>query len=274
MRPLRHAAVAAVSILVALVLHTSPLAAQTQPSWPLEQGDRGRRVCDTQWLLSGHNVLHVRTYTSAIRGTPRQCLYGPRSVAATRKMKWELGYPKQHVNGRFGPDLRGLLLGDRKLPPLYAVRRASRHPFYTLKVSYPLANRARICGGPGGGTHSYTSPPANWQSDQAVDLCAAERTPILAVRAGTICNKLGAVNPGSTGRFGGIRLYLCDDVGNEWYYAHARSLARGLHLGSKVRAGQTIAYVGVAGVAHLHLSCRNAGCRTWAGFNATLGVNL
>ncbi len=267
---LRHGPTLAAGTLAALVLAG---AAHPAVKAPLEPGNNGRRVCDAQWLLSGHNALHIRTYRYPLVGKPAGCLYGPRTVAATREMKYRLGYPAGKIDGRFGRNLRDLLLGKTKLPPLYAVRRASRHPLYTLKVSYPLANRAAICGGPGGGTHSYTAPPDNWQSDQAVDLCAAEGTPILAVRAGTICQALGALYPGSQGRFGGIRFYLCDDTGNRWYYQHARQVATGLHLGSRVHAGQTIAYVGVAGVAHLHLACQR-GCRTFAGFQSILGVTL
>lgn len=165
--------------------------------------------------------------------------------------------------------LRGFLVGKRKLPPLYRVRRADRNPQRVLVTSYPLANRATICGWPGGGTHSFTDPPTNWQSDNAIDLCAAEGTPILAVRAGEICLSMGALNPGSRGRFGGIRFYLCDTTGNVWFYQHTKAVARGLRVGSKVQAGQVIAYVGVAGVAHVHLACYR-GCSTRAGFTPYL----
>lgn len=262
--PLRHGPALLLAAIAALVLATAAHATTTPRL--LELGDSGRRVCDAKWLLTGHNTFHIRTLQLKPTGGPSACLYGPRAAAATRKMKWDLGYPKHGVNGQFGTNLRSLLLGKTKLPPLYAVRRASRHPLYTLKVSYPLKNRGAICGGPGGGTHSFTDPPNNWQSDQAIDLCVAEGTPILAVRAGTICDAIGAINPGATGRFAGIRFYLCDDQGAKWFYQHTKAVATGLKLGSNVVAGQTIAYVGVAGVAHLHLSCDRAVCRTWAGF--------
>ena len=261
--PLRHGPLLVVVALLAAVVFAAAAQAGTRS---LTLGDSGRRACDAKWLLSGHNVFRIRTLEQKPSGGPAGCLYGPRAIEATRKMKWELGYPKAAVDGRFGSNLRSLLLGKTKLPPLYAVRRASRHPIYTLKVSYPLANRAAICGGPGGGTHSFTNQPNNWQSDWAIDLCAAEGTPILAVRAGVVCEKLGALYPGSTGRFGGIRFYLCADNGERFYYQHAKAVAPGLKLGSRVHAGQTIAYVGVAGVPHLHLACNRAACKTWAGF--------
>ena len=269
-------AVTGISALAATVPHVQP-AARAPHDPPIIRPDlvvgaRGRAVCDAMWLMRGHNAFEIRTYKRTPDGGPTDCLFGPRAARATRDMKWLLGYPLEGVNGRFGRNLRALLLGQVKLPPLYEKRRATRHPFLELEASYPLKNRAAICGHPGYGTHSPTERGYLWQDDNAVDLCVAENTPILAVRAGTICNKI-AGRPG-TGRFSGVRFYLCDTRGVRWFYTHAKRTATGLRLGLKVAAGQTIAYVGVAGVAHLHLSCDPSPCRTFSGFQRTLGTEL
>lgn len=237
-------------------------------------GSRGSEVCDAMWLMRGHNHFEIRTYRRTPAGGPTDCLFGPRAAKATREMKWLLGYPIDKVNGRFGRNLRNLLMGQVKLPPLYEKRRATRHPYLQLEASYPLANRAAICGTPGYGTHSPSENGYVWQDDNSVDLCVAEGTPVLAPRAGTICNKLGATRPGSTGRYAGIRAYLCEPRGVRWFLTHMRALAPGIKLGVKVTASQVIGYVGVAGVAHLHASCEPAGCRTFAGFQRVLGVPL
>ena len=262
-------AIAATNPPVATVPHDPPI---IRPDLVL--GNRGTAVCDAMWLLRGHNAFEIRTYRRTPTGGPTDCLFGPRAARATRDMKWLLGYPLTGVNGRFGRNLRAILMGQLKLPPLYEKRRSDRHRFLEIDASYPVAHRGAICGTPGYGTHSPTKNGYVWQDDNAVDICVAAGTPILAVRAGTICNKLGALHPGSTGRYAGIRFYLCDTRGVRWFYTHARALAPGMRLGLQVVPGQTIAYVGVAGVAHLHFSCEPAPCRTFTGFQHTLGAEL
>lgn len=233
---------------------------------------RSHVACDAKWLLAGHNVFKIRTFTAEWTRTKQGCTWGDRAEAATRKMKYELGYPKRWLNGTFGPNLYAFLTGKQALPPLFVVRRAERHPVIQLTQSYPLKNRAAMCGWPGQGTHSFWASPNNWQSDWAVDMCVAEGTPILAVRSGTLCDKLGALYPGSQGRFGGIRFYLCADNDTKFYYQHAKAMAPGMRLGTRVKAGQTIAFVGVANVAHLHLSCAQAKCRYQSWWGDFLGI--
>lgn len=71
--------------------------------------------------------------------------------------------------------------------------------------------------------------------------------PLVAVQDGTV--KLRTVS------LGGIVVYLYDDAGNRYYYAHAAGYAEGLSDGQRVNRGQVIAYVGSTGNAggpHLH----------------------
>src|SRR5437764_3276069 len=52
-------------------------------------------------------------------------VYGPATAEATRKAKFALGYPDTHVDGAFGPVLRGYL-GGKAIPSAYAERRTKR----------------------------------------------------------------------------------------------------------------------------------------------------
>jgi peptidoglycan hydrolase-like protein with peptidoglycan-binding domain len=87
----------------------------------LRLGDRGRRVRDAQYLERGHNVFRIGTYRGPIDGS-----YGSGSAAATRRMKYRLGYPPLALNGRFGHVLYLFLTGKRSLPPAYQARKHRR----------------------------------------------------------------------------------------------------------------------------------------------------
>lgn len=81
---------------------------------------------------------------------------------------------------------------------------------------------------------------------QGNDIFAPRGTPVVAVENGTI-TKMGP------SRIGGNRIWL----NGTWYYAHLDKFAKGLRVGSKVKAGQVIGYVGNTGDAqgtdpHLH----------------------
>lgn len=110
-----------------------------------------------------------------------------------------------------------------------------------------------LIGTPGGGTHSFTSPPDNWESDEAIDVGVPIGTPVYAVESGTIGQQFGSLGDPS-GRFAGLRLHL-EVPGDEFYYAHLSRFAPGIHPGSQVTEGQLLGYSGEAsGVAHLHFA--------------------
>jgi hypothetical protein len=96
-----------------LALEMLPASASAAP--PLHGGDRGQRVKNLQWLLSGHKPSvywrTVRTYDGAVDG-----IFGPQTAAAVRGAKWRLGYPKHAVNARAGRQLFEFLLGKRARP--------------------------------------------------------------------------------------------------------------------------------------------------------------
>lgn len=114
--------------------------------------------------------------------------------------------------------------------------------------------RGKVIGFPGQGTHSFSAPPNNWQSDNAIDLAVPVGTPLVAVDDGTISRRLGfgLLEGGTASRFAGIRLHLEDAHGNTWYYAHLSRVS--VKPGDRVKRGQVIGASGSAnGVAHLHL---------------------
>ncbi len=91
-------------------------------------------------------------------------------------------------------------------------------------------------------TDDYGAPRAGTGWHQGNDLFADTGTPVLAVADGTL-SRVG-VNP-----LGGNRLWLADDRGNTFYYAHLSAYAPEALEGARVRAGQVIGFVGNTGQA-------------------------
>lgn len=103
----------------------------------------------------------------------------------------------------------------------------------------------------------YGAPRAGTGWHHGNDLFAPTGTPILAVAEGRL-SRVG-VNT-----LGGNRLWLTDDAGNEFYYAHLSAYAPASLEGARVRAGQVIGFVGNTGQAlttppHLHFEVHPAG---------------
>jgi hypothetical protein len=99
-------------------------------------------------------------------------------------------------------------------------------------------------------TDDYGSPRAGTGWHHGNDLFADRGTPVVAVADGTL-SRVG-INT-----LGGNRLWLTDDRGNTFYYAHLSAYAPEALEGARVRAGQVIAFVGNTGQAittppHLH----------------------
>jgi murein DD-endopeptidase MepM/ murein hydrolase activator NlpD len=98
--------------------------------------------------------------------------------------------------------------------------------------------------------NDYGAPRAGTGWHQGNDIFAPIGVPVLAVSDGVL-SKVG-VN-----RLGGNRLWLTDDLGNTYYYAHLSGYAGHVADGVRVRAGEIIGYVGNTGQAlttppHLH----------------------
>jgi murein DD-endopeptidase MepM/ murein hydrolase activator NlpD len=99
-------------------------------------------------------------------------------------------------------------------------------------------------------TDDYGAPRAGTGWHHGNDLFADRGTPVVAVADGTL-SRVG-VNT-----LGGNRVWLTDDRGNAFYYAHLSAYAPEALEGARVRAGQVIGFVGDTGQAittppHLH----------------------
>jgi murein DD-endopeptidase MepM/ murein hydrolase activator NlpD len=131
-------------------------------------------------------------------------------------------------------------------------RRAARHE--PLTVRPPLGQRHYIF--PVVGASDYIDTygafrgdvPGNWHHGD--DIFAALGTPVVAVAGGTI-NRVGWE------KLGGWRLWVRDDAGDEFYYAHLSGYAPTDLHSNRVEAGEVIGFVGNSGDAfttapHLH----------------------
>lgn len=130
-------------------------------------------------------------------------------------------------------------------PPLGLPRRAA--PEVTIRSDggyvFPVAGEV-------GFSDDYGAPRAGTGWHHGNDLFAPSGTPLLAVADGTL-SKVG-VNT-----LGGNRLWLTDDAGNSFYYAHLSAYAPAAVEGARVAAGQVIGFLGNTGQAittppHLH----------------------
>ena len=112
-----------------------------------------------------------------------------------------------------------------------------------------------IIGGPNAcpGTHCPSTPPNNWQSDNAVDIWLYPGTVVRAVAAGTVSRSLGYGRMGDeSSQFGGSRLHVEHAGGWVSFYTHLERITIG--RGRPVRRGQAIGRSGFGNcVPHLHL---------------------
>ena len=110
-------------------------------------------------------------------------------------------------------------------------------------------------------SNSFGAPRGGGRAHEGVDVFADKGDPVLAVASGTITRKL-TDHPGS---LGGNVLRLTWSGGSSYYvYSHLVSFADGIDVGSSVRTGDVIGYVGETGnaaVAHLHFEVHPFGGR-------------
>ena len=211
-----------------------------------------------QWLLAGHNVFKENYNPGTVDGD-----FGQQTGDACVRAKGALGYPDDGLKPTFGDKLRDFLTGDVPLPDDYKQRRRERQAKHG-KFVYPAKNKVKLIGFPGGGTHSFTVEPNNWQSDNAWDFAFPFGTPLVAVADGVIGDKIGPISSDPNSRFGGLRCYL-KTADNEFYYAHLSEFAPGTKAGAHVKQGDVIGNSGAAsGVNHLHL-----GVVDWRAFEKT-----
>jgi murein DD-endopeptidase MepM/ murein hydrolase activator NlpD len=124
-----------------------------------------------------------------------------------------------------------------------------------------------LIGFPGQGSHSWTDPPNNWQSDNAVDVWLFPGSPIFACERGVVSRTYGwglmDSNPAS--RFGGWRCHVEHPSGMVSFYTHLQRLHG--RRGREVRRGALLGWSGFAAcVPHLHFAVSLPfDPRRWAG---------
>ncbi len=96
---------------------------------------------------------------------------------------------------------------------------------------------------------------------QGIDILAPRGTPVVAVTGGVI-DRMSRADTG----LGGIRIWLRDDEGTTYYYAHLSRIAADLAPGVRVPAGRPIGAIGRTGDArgglyHLHFEMHPGGGR-------------
>ncbi len=119
---------------------------------------------------------------------------------------------------------------------------------------------------PGQLIDTFDQARASGRRHDAIDIMAAEGTPVIAAADGTIEKLFNSDR-------GGITIYeRSGDRKWVYYYAHLSAYAPGLHEGQQVKRGQVIAHVGHTGDAsatapHLHFAINQmaAGERWWNG---------
>lgn len=115
--------------------------------------------------------------------------------------------------------------------------------------------------------NDFGFPRSHGRKHRGNDMFADRNTPLVAVAAGTIIRadfEDNYVIGTGRGDLGGITLWLRDDVGNKYYYAHLESIAPGIVTGVRVDQGQIIGYLGNSGNAattspHLHFQIHPGG---------------
>lgn len=90
---------------------------------------------------------------------------------------------------------------------------------------------------------------------QGTDMMATQGLPVVAVADATVVRIHTATDQDG---LGGITASYTTGNGDRWYNAHLSALVSGLHVGLKIKAGQTLGYVGKTGDArttppHLHI---------------------
>ena len=102
-------------------------------------------------------------------------------------------------------------------------------------------------------TDTYDAARGSGRRHDAIDIMAAEGTPVIAAADGKVEKLFNSVR-------GGITIYVrSPDQKWQYYYAHLQRYAPGLHEGQDVKRGQVIGLVGHTGDAsaagpHLHFA--------------------
>lgn len=214
-------------------------------------GNRGNEVASVQQLLINAGI--------PVRGGA-DGVFGPVTQAAISSFQQAQGLP---VTGVL--DLRtALFLGfvPGAAPPS-AVPPATPAPAPAPGSTPEPAPPAPVISvfpvlGPCYFTDTWQAPRSGGRRHEGVDIIAKTGTPIYAVTNGTITRQFFD-QPGS---LGGNALRLTAPNGTYFHYAHLSTFAENIKVGSVVRAGEVIGFVGNTGnssTPHLHFEYHPGG---------------
>lgn len=137
-----------------------------------------------------------------------------------------------------------------QIPPIVLRRAPEVAPKFTARGHvFPIY-------GPSSFTNTFAAARANVGWHHGEDIFAQLGSPVLAVADGTVFSV-------GWNRVGGFRLWLRDDAGNEFYYAHLSAFSTAARNGARVKAGTVVGFVGNTGDAettpfHLHFEIHPA----------------
>jgi murein DD-endopeptidase MepM/ murein hydrolase activator NlpD len=175
--------------------------------------------------------------------------FGPMTKAAVERAQRQLGLPVTGIADQATLDALGIKLS----PPMVCTpaETPSGKTGKYLKV-FPVT----------GDDYNYSNDfgaPRHQGSHEGVDILSPRGTPIVAVADGFIKR----MTRDETG-LGGIWIWLQDNDGNTYYYAHLDTILKGIEASTRVTAGQQIATNGNTGdarfgAAHLHFEIHPKG---------------
>lgn len=210
-------------------------------------GDRGANVASLQQLLINLGI--------PVRGGA-DGIFGPVTQAAVTAFQNSQGLPATGTVDLRTALFLGLIPGatpptkfDPSAPP-------PTPPTTDTPTSNPLQVFPVL--GPCYFTDTWGAPRSGGRRHEGVDIIAATGTPVYAVTAGTITRQFFDQD----GSLGGNALRLTASDGTYFHYAHFSSFAEGIQVGSVVRAGEVIGYVGATGntsTPHLHFEYHPGG---------------
>lgn len=200
---------------------------------------------------SGDNVKRLQelliTGGNAIRGGA-DGLFGPVTATAIKTFQVVNGLPDTGVLD----DTTAVKLGFNPLPKTATTGAQTAQPEPTVSITtFPVQ-------GPCGFVDTWMQERPGGRIHQGVDLIAAEGKYVYATAEGTITKRYWDFPGALTGN--GLRLSLED--GTYFFYAHLLDVAPGIDVGTKVKAGQIIGFVGQtgnAGTPHLHFEVHPKG---------------
>ena len=204
------------------------------------------------------------------------------AVASLQQLLINLGIPvKGGADGAFGPVTQGAVTAFQRAQGLPAngvvdLRTAlflglipgatppakvdPNSPPPTTPDAPPSSNPMQVFPvlGPCFFSDTWGAPRSGGRRHEGVDIIAKTGTPVYAVVAGTITRQFFD----QAGSLGGNALRLTAPDGTYFHYAHFSAFAEGIKVGSVVRAGEIVGYIGATGnttTPHLHFEYHPGG---------------